>query len=330
MREGTTWLARFLALRHDLAPTVRAKALLGVAQLGYLECDFPGAASAAMEAQAICRSLEDRSGMATALNIRGNLAALQGHDRMASEFYRESLRLRRQMGDMSSIAGSLFNLAVKAQTAGQPDQAAGYIAEGLLAARQGANPLLIGLLTCVSAAVAGDRGDDDRAQALAEEAFDRCRTSGYRIGMGVALTLLGAVESRRERHDRAQTRLREAMAVAWEVGEMGVLAMAWRGLAEATIATCPGRAARLFAAEEAFRAPRGFAIYENERRAYERAREATRFALTSDALAEAIADGKTMTLEQAVEYALGDDPTAGSAAAVPSEGGPSHHPKPPG
>jgi hypothetical protein len=66
-------------------------------------------------------------------------------------------------------------------------------------------------------------------------------------------------------------------------------------------------AARLFGAAEALRAAIGSPIPPIERAEYERAVAASRTALGEAAFAAAWAEGRAMTLERAVEFALAAD-----------------------
>jgi hypothetical protein len=74
----------------------------------------------------------------------------------------------------------------------------------------------------------------------------------------------------------------------------------------------PERAAKLWGAAESLRDSLGLPLPPNELEEYDRNRAAAREALGEEAFARAGAAGRAMTVEQAIEYALQDDPAQGS------------------
>jgi predicted ATPase/DNA-binding SARP family transcriptional activator len=69
--EGCAWLTQVLAMEGDVAPAVRARALMGLATLATIQGDFELGASACQEAAELCAGAEDLAGLAHAQQYLG-------------------------------------------------------------------------------------------------------------------------------------------------------------------------------------------------------------------------------------------------------------------
>ncbi len=120
--------------------------------------------------------------------------------------------------------------------------------------------------------------------------------------------LNAALESQRVLHHEAWTPARaaallsEALPLSQEVGDAYLIAMCLIGLAG--IQQQPLRAAQLLAAAQTTFEASGEIVEPFYHAAQERIENATRAALGEDAFATAWAEGRALTAEQAVEYAL--------------------------
>jgi hypothetical protein len=128
------------------------------------------------------------------------------------------------------------------------------------------------LLVCLSV-VALDQGDDERADAHLAESLTLLRELGERWASVQALEM----SARLAAEDRSRL----------ENGQRGLV-----------------RAARLFGATEAIRERLAFPILSEERRSYEHGLAMLRARLDDESLAVGWAEGRAMTLEQAIAYAL--------------------------
>jgi hypothetical protein len=106
-------------------------------------------------------------------------------------------------------------------------------------------------------------------------------------------------------------RYREAMSGVREAGSRGVVHQCLFRCAGIAAARGDGaRAARLFGADEAWRARMGIPLRRDWRAQYEDDVASARAAVGDSAFAAAWAEGRELTLEQAVAYALEDPPAA--------------------
>ncbi len=266
--EGRRWLEHALARSGDLPPDARRTAMHGAALLAWRQSDYGRATALASAALDESRAAGDKIGMADAL-VHLGLVALRGEEDFpaATTLLEEGLVLAKEAGDRWRTAMNLAQLS----------------------------------------AVARYRGSYDVAIARAEEARDILEAMGSREMFPYILRLLGHALVARGDLDQAAERYSESLGrfqhrrygPTWSVAEciegMGAIALA-RGQAE--------RAARLLAVADHFRQTRGYPRRSFDNRRYAEQIAAVRTALGDATFASASADGRKMTLEEAVDYAL--------------------------
>jgi tetratricopeptide (TPR) repeat protein len=211
------------------------------------------------------RELGDTAGAARTLLNLGNVAASEHDYGTAEELFTQSLSLQRELGDRRGIARTLNNLAVLAR----------------------------------------EQGQDARMAALADEALTLSRQAGDPEGMALALITLGIVARRGGQLAEAVSLLKQSLTLAAELGHQREIAECLELLAGLECALGrPDRAARLFGAAEALLDGVGLVPLPGDRFDYEQNLAALRAALGQAALATAWAEGRTLSCERAVSYAL--------------------------
>ncbi|MGZ9222733.1 MAG: tetratricopeptide repeat protein, partial [Anaerolineales bacterium] len=145
-----------------------------------------------------------------------------------------------------------------------------------------------------------------RARQLMEESLELRRQLGNKWGVGVSLGMLGWVAMRERDWHRAVARLRESLEVRQEIGDRGGIAWCLERLAGVAMAQGQAeKAVRLFGAAAALRESIGSVIDPADQARYERNRKALRAKLGKERFAAARDEGRAMTMEQAIEFALG-------------------------
>jgi tetratricopeptide (TPR) repeat protein len=156
------------------------------------------------------------------------------------------------------------------------------------------------------AGVALARGDPSTARPLLEERLAICRRLGTPSLLIHALGGMGHVERDEGSYERARAYYQETLALRREVGDKYALAQSLEDLA-----VLAGRqqqavtAVRLLGAGEAYCETLGARPPVCVAAEYERAVAEARAALDEAAFAAAWAEGRAMTLDEAVDYALG-------------------------
>jgi len=151
------------------------------------------------------------------------------------------------------------------------------------------------------------QGDYARATRLIEESLELRRQLGNKWGVGVSLGMLSWVAMREGDWDRAVARLGESLEVRREIGDKGGSAWCLERLAEVALAQGkPEKAVRLLSAASAQRMSIGSVIDPVDQPEYESMRTSLRAELGEEKFVVAWNEGRALTLEQAIAYALED------------------------
>jgi hypothetical protein len=157
------------------------------------------------------------------------------------------------------------------------------------------------------AGVALKRGDPRAARVLLEERLAICRKLGDSDLLVHALGAMGHLERDEGDYGRARAFYQESLLLRRELGSLFALAQSLQDLAVlAGRERHPERAIRLLGAGEAFCERLGARPPVAMAPEYERTVAEGRAAMGETAFAAAWAEGRAMSLEQAVDYALGD------------------------
>ena len=262
-------LTESLALRRQIQD-VRgiANSLYNLGIIAYFRTDYAAAHSLFAESLALWRPIGDRYSIAKALGGLGEIALHQCDYRAAQEYYRESLEMRRQTGDRYGIANSLNGLAETAL----------------------------------------HQGDYAAAKKLYEESLDLRRQMGDKQSIPHSVHNLGELALRRGDPVLACTLFRESLGLMRQNKDQFGIANSLEGLASAaTSLGQEGKAVRLLAAAEALRQATGNARPPKVQDDSQTLAAALRAALGAEAVTQAGAEGRAMTWEQAVAFALEED-----------------------
>jgi DNA-binding CsgD family transcriptional regulator len=249
--------------------------------------------------------------------VAASFAEERDHERTAN-LSEESLRLNRQAGDVQGIAWSLLNLAIASDNLGDYEQAEEFYAEGLSLAQESdsAHDRFLFLLQWAWTSLL--QGDHQRATKLTEEALELApeRGRGFMGMLPRALDNLGWTGLLGGEPERAKVQFEENLTLSKQLDDKGTIAWSLEGLA--CVAGSNGealRAARLFGAAEALMEATGFWLPPKECAMLEPYRASVRSRLGEAGWDEALAEGRTMSMEAAIEYALSEE---GSSMATPS------------
>jgi predicted ATPase/DNA-binding CsgD family transcriptional regulator len=295
LSEGRRWLERgIFATGHTMMRT-RAKALNGAGWIALLQGDHVAAKALVEESLALYRELGDKEGIASALTNLGYVAVLSQRD-LASvpSLLEEAMALRPELRDRRTVARLLVFAGLVMASQFVEGQRAALHRESLVA----------------------------QYRALHEESLALFREIRDTRGITICLTNLGLAELVLGNHDRATTLLREDLRLSRKLDDKPITQQAFFGLAG--VAASQGqlvRATRLWAVSDAVREAFSMQLTALTRSAtdYEGRLGAVRAELSEEAFERAWAEGRTMTLEQAVEYALSEEEPALPAAPLPKE-----------
>ncbi len=271
------------------------------------------------ESITLFRQLGAKQNLVRAHFWHGLTAAFQHDFEAARASAAESIRLGREVGDVSNIGASMGGiLAYIAVQEGEYTTAHAYIAESLQMGREAEDRPGIALLLGGLGSLMYLHGQYAQARPVLEERLRIWRELDNPHGVAWGLNALGYVALRQNDWQQATARFAESLALWRDLGETDGMATCLAGLAEvATAAGQLARAARLLAAtlalleasnarlEETFWDPlAGYPI--TGQAVIERHVADMRAAMGASAFEAAWAAGQALTLEQAVVDALAE------------------------
>jgi predicted ATPase/class 3 adenylate cyclase len=303
--EGRRWLEEALA-KDTRASAARAKALEAVGWLADDQGDIDRAVAAAEEGLGLSAGAESSIDAAPFLRILGSAAGIRGDHERAEQLYEESLALSQRAGNTRGVALSLLQVANVTSERGDYEGAKGLYEEGLALSRKLEDTAL---LTSYLISLGYEyllQGDPERGAALNEEAAALLRERGHKGKLQYALDNLGWAALLRGDYERAHSLHRESLELSRELGDKLIVAESLEGLACSAARGDEGRAARLSGAAGALREAVGYHQAPRERALREPFLGAARSRLGEARWEAALAEGRAMTFDDAVAYALED------------------------
>ncbi len=157
----------------------------------------------------------------------------------------------------------------------------------------------------IQGCLADIEGNKLTARCIHEECLMLRRELGDRQGIVASLNALGRIVSSQSDCEHAAALFRESLSLGISLGHRRGIVISLFGLAGVAHANRqPGQAARLLGAGEALRETIPTGLSPDERCSYDCHLAAVRAALGQEPFSAAWDEGRAMTLEQAIEYAL--------------------------
>jgi predicted ATPase/DNA-binding SARP family transcriptional activator len=239
---------------------------------------------------------------ARALTVAAVLADVCGDYARAHTMLEESLQLWREVGDQKSLVETLHALGTVLYSQRDTEKARAYFEESLRVEQAVSNRKTslhsLGLMFY-------EQGDFASAGALIEEALAIERAAGDTRRVALALANLGLVAYEQGDYAVALARQRESLALRQALGAKLGIAWSLEGLAMLYLALGrAAQAARLWGASQAMREAIGAPVPPKEQTRYKREMDRVRAQLGAEAFDRAWAEGRAMTNDQAVAYAL--------------------------
>jgi predicted ATPase/DNA-binding SARP family transcriptional activator/DNA-binding CsgD family transcriptional regulator len=325
LSEGIRWLERVLAHGDPPASPARVKVLEGMGWLTQAQGDYERAEATYEEMLELSRLLGDKENIATAFNSLGMVAALRGDNELARTLLTENLEVLEELEEQGNPSAPIKRfhalnllgvLAIREE--GDYARGAALWEQSLALAREAGDTDRVGMMLSNLGYPALLQGDHERARQLSEEALDGARELGSVDFVPTASINLGLAALGLGEYERAQRSFQEALVMSQDMGRTHQLIEALEGMASLTGAIGKTtRAARLWGAAEAVRKVTGIALPPDEQGLHEPHLALTSSRLGDEAWQEALAEGRAMTLEESVEYALSEEEPDSSANPLP-------------
>jgi DNA-binding CsgD family transcriptional regulator/tetratricopeptide (TPR) repeat protein len=290
------------------------KALEGMGWLTQGQGDTALAEATYEEMLELSQELNDKGNVATALNSLGTLAVARGDNERAKALLEENLEVLRQLEEEGNADPTLKRfhalnllgiLAINQE--GDYLRGATLWEESLALAREvGDTHRVVMMLTNLGYA-ALLQGEYERVTTLSEEARALARdlVGGGREIVAEPSINSGLASLQQGHHKQADTSFKEALAISQEAGMKASIINALEGMASLAGALGEAtRAAHLWGIAEAAREATGIALPPGERALHEPYLASAQSQLGDAAWEEALAEGRTMSLEEGPEYAF--------------------------
>ena len=317
--EGQRWLQEALAKEVRASAIARAKALGGVGWLADRQSDLDRMRASATEGL----RLSDEAGLgdnhrALFLRVLGRSSWFERDYERATQLAEESLALSREAKDVQGIVHSLLILGDASDLPGDQERAKELYEEDLALLRNFGSVYWRRYFLNDFGMTLMLVGDLERATALLEEAAELSRKVGSRVGLEFPLGNLGWVALLRGDLERAKALQKESLALCRELDDKTLASDRLERLG--CVAGAGGeaeRAARLFGAAEALREALGVPPDPPMRTLEEPYLVGARSQLEEGAWTKAWEEGRRMSMETAIEYALSEEESTAPISPAP-------------
>jgi tetratricopeptide (TPR) repeat protein len=296
-----------LRIRRELRDTMGiAWSLSSLGNLAHPQGEYTAAREFYEESLCLFRQLGDRQGTARSLSCLGYVALDQGEYDAARSLFEESQTLFRELEDRGGIAWSHCCLGYAAFEHGAYDAARIHLEEGLGLFRELGDRRGVAWSLNSLGNVAYQECDYAAARAMHEESLLIRRELGDRQGMAWSLHSLGNAAHPLGASAAARAMLAESLSLFRELRDRKGVADSLGALTAVMLAQAEvSKAVRLWGAVHALRESIGAPLSPRVREKQDREIAQARLALGADGFAAAWEEGRGLTWEQAVSYALG-------------------------
>jgi len=308
---------------------LRAAAALGQ----FWQLHGPGEGRAWLEAALARGQVGSSAVRAKALAGLGWIMLFQGDHELAVAALEEAMGLYKDLGDPSGEANALAPLGYAALHAGDVERFPALCEKCEALLQKPLDRWTAAYLLIFLGRVALEAGHYERAVALLEESRTSFRELGYLRGVSMSNFILGMTELKRGNLERGTAVLEEGLPLTQRTKDKLGSAYYLLGLGGVAVEQGqPVRAARLWGAAEALREVISLPLsyFHLAHSGYEACLAAARSQLDEAAWEAAWAEGRAMSMERAIEYALSEEePSAtppSSATTQPSPPSAPEHP----
>ncbi len=305
LSEGGDWLDSLLALSSPADRSAGRAAALAAAG-GYKRAmnDFPAARALLEESVAIWRELGDVRNTGRALVELSVVANAQGDIALARSLTEEGLALARAAGDGPYIGLALYGLGTFALREHDEEAAVRWIDESRVVWLDAGSTGLVALATNSLGDLARAKGRWAEAASHYQASLASVTEATTRQLQAVYLHNLGHVTLRLGDEVEARSLFLDALDRYRDLGDIRGMAECVAGLAGVIAVTDPARGVELFGAALAAIERVGSHANPSNEADYDHLLAWARERLGDEPVAEALARGRTFTLEQAIALAF--------------------------
>jgi predicted ATPase/class 3 adenylate cyclase len=303
--EGRAWLTTVLGRTRRIPSLARARALRYAALLAWVQGEYHEAAVLSEEGLTLARQMQHTEQTAGLLFVLGVANRDAGNYERAARLLEECQGLYQELGLTERAADIMRHRGRLAANQGDYALATALLERALDLYRETGSKDGIAYTLLQLGVVRRYQRDHAPAVDLLEKSLAIFRELGATEGMVHALNGLARILRQTGQDERALRLYAESLTLSRACGVKLAIQGCFYGMASVNAAQGQReRAARLFAAAEDLRAGIGYALPARDRDEYDGTVTAIRETMGDVAFVTAWAEGRAMTLEQAIEYAL--------------------------
>ena len=303
-----------VSLWRALGPSGKTGLAYALAELGEdMRWQGDPDTSRALESEAITlfREQDERWGLAYSLSHLGLAIRDQGDFALARSVINESIALWRDLGELWELGGSIRHLGMVAMRQGDYEVARIHFAEYLAITRRQGNEVAVAWALLDLGEAWLNLGDRVQAKSLFEDSFTIFRESDSNYGIALGLYDSGLLAGLDGNNEQAIIFFGQCLTLALTTGPIWYRANVLMGLAGVAAACGQAqRSARLLGAADT-QLEAGASYWNAAESLYiERTIASALAQLGETEFAAAREEGRAMTFEHAVDYALVTEPSA--------------------
>jgi predicted ATPase/DNA-binding SARP family transcriptional activator len=308
--EGREWIHTALAIPDRVSAFHRGQALMTAGELASGQGDVVPAIALLEEALTLFRQLDDQAGIVDILGRLGEALIIANNYSQAVPLFQECLAWAQSSGEFWLIAWHLKALGWAAYMQGDYAKAKPLHEESLALFRKLEDQRGVAYTLLQASQVALYEDDYERAVSLSQESLALFRTLGDKSGIASILGTLAWAALEQDDVEQALPLFEESLAMFCKLGDKRNIARQIEALAAASARTqrhpvmAARPAVRLLGAAAALRDAIGVYLSPADRSLYEPYLAAAHAHLDDAVFATAWAEGRAMTLEQTIAYAL--------------------------
>ena len=315
LTEGCKWcqaaISRAEALSSADLDQMRARAYTALAMLSINRGDHQTAQLAARQAAVLARQVEDHLQLARALNFLGLSSAFLGDETLAFDSLRECEALCREFGykdELAEVLQSLAYITIEIHGEQAAEQLQSYMEESLALSQGSMDPEAAVRTEGILARLAFYSGDLTEARKHADLMLDLHREMGDHLSVTGHQSAMAHVARQMGNYQEALALYRETLPDWQKIGHRGAVAHQLECFAFIAKAREQGeRAVKLMSAAEALREASNSPRTPQESIEYDRELEGLRAGVDEKAFHSLWEEGKSMSMEQAIDFAMDEN-----------------------
>ena len=306
LTEGRDAIGRILSMEGATTrPKLRARLLFAAAVLAATQGDYRSGRPLFEESLETCVKLNDKRGVAVALNALGVNERDRGHIAVASQLFEQCLGIWREVGDATAIAQILSNLASVMKSQRDYERAFSLYEECLRMFREAGDGAGVAWTLNYLGDVAREKADLAAARSYCEQSLAEFRRLQDNWGIASTLCDLASLSCDQGNNAEARRLYGEGIKLFKELGYKRGIARALECLAvNASAQSNAEQSLHLAGAAAALRQQLGVPLLPSEQRRLEKALDFARRTLGNAPGLTAWMEGWAMPVEQAIQEGL--------------------------